>query len=81
MHTPEITREEAKLTRLEAARLAAIMLQPHAAEPGIGQRTLALCILFESYINTGASQTERDMHLLAPRKVKNLQVLAGGNLS
>jgi hypothetical protein len=65
--------------RAKACELAANALGPELNNTN-GARLMALCIFFESYISTGAKQTEQEMHMLRPRRVKHLHVIAGGEM-
>ncbi len=65
--------------RAKACELAANALGPELNSTN-GARLMALCVFFELYIREGSDETERKMHLMAPRKVKSLSVIAGGNL-
>jgi hypothetical protein len=66
---------------MKAAELSAQCLGNSLASGGaIAGRLMALVIFFETYIDHGADVTEATMHLLSPRKVRKLRVIAGGNL-
>ena len=70
-----------KATRVKACELAAQCIAGQFVTGDISaSKLMSLCVFFENYIDIGAEKTEEAMHLLRPRKVKNLKVVAGGKL-
>lgn len=67
-----------KPARIKACELAVDYLKGEDATPA---RLFATILFFETYIERGVDATEEAMHILRPRKIKNLKVIAGGEFS
>lgn len=67
-----------RAVRIKACELAASMASIEGNTNA--SRLMSLCVFFETYIMTGADQTESSMHLLRGRRVKNLKLITGGAL-
>ena len=72
-----MTAKEGRQLRTTACELAVRMMSTQTFS---SSRLMALCVFFENYIELGAHETDRVMHLLTSRKTQKLHVVSGGKL-